>query len=95
MGDKGRSNVYYDADLEVGAPALPGAPARARRLSSRPGRLGGVKREVYYDADLEVGAPAPWGAPKLLVVLHVFAGEVFFNVFVFADEVFDFIGEVV
>ena len=56
---------------------------------------GGVKREVYYDADLEVGAPAPWGAPKLLVVLHVFAGEVFFNVFVFADEVFDFIGEVV
>ena len=53
------------------------------------------KREVYYDADLEVGAPAPWGAPKLLVVLHVFAGEVFFNVFVFADEVFDFIGEVV
>ena len=27
MGDKGRSNVYYDADLEVGAPALLGAPA--------------------------------------------------------------------
>ena len=39
-----------------------------------------------------------WQARRLrsqLVVLHVFAGEVFFDVFVFADEVFDFIGEVV
>ena len=54
MGDKGRSNVDYDADLEVGAPA-----PMARRLSSRQGRLGDKGRSnVYYDADLEVGAPA-------------------------------------
>ena len=86
MGDKGRSNVYYGADLEgalafqpagVGwgikievtfitmptwRSALP--PYRARRLSSRQGRLGDKGRSnVYYDADLEVGAPALPGAP--------------------------------
>ena len=56
---------------------------------------GGGEARRLASGRVQLGGPRNAHPGRLLVVLHVFAGEVGFDVLVFADEVFDFGGEVV